>query len=95
MEGIGIKESLQTFIDLVPKPTDHTPYAAKNDADEDIEVTCDANGSPAALIFKTVADQVLGKISFAKIISGTFKSGQEAYNVQSEKAEKLGTMFFL
>lgn len=95
LEGTGIKESLQTFIDLVPKPTDHTPYAAKNDADEDIEVTCDANGSPAALIFKTVADQVLGKISFAKIISGTFKSGQEAYNVQSEKAEKLGTMFFL
>jgi len=94
-EGKGVKEALQKFIDLVPKSTDHPPYPAKDGSEKDIEVKCDPSGKPGILIFKTVADQVLGKISFGKIISGKVKGGQEIYNSVSEKSEKLGTMFFL
>ena len=95
LEGTGIEDALQTFINLVPKATDHEPYAAKDGSDNDIEVTPDPAGNPVALVFKTIADQVLGKISLAKVISGSFKSGQDAYNSIAEKSEKLGTMFFL
>jgi len=93
--GENIKEVLQTLIDMVPKPMAHAPYKATNDSGEEIEVAPDAAGKPTALIFKTVADQVLGKISFAKVITGSLKGGQEIYNANAEKAEKLGTMFFL
>jgi elongation factor G len=61
----------------------------------EITVPCDPNGHTAVLIFKTVADQVLGKISFAKVISGKLKAGQEIFNASTEKMEKLGTIFFL
>ena len=94
-EGTGVKEVLQSLVDMVPKPAEHAPYPAKNDSDEDTEVKCDPSGKPAALMFKTVADQVLGKISLAKVISGRLTSGQEIYNAVSEKSEKLGTIFFL
>ncbi|MCI7144970.1 MAG: elongation factor G [Clostridiales bacterium] len=93
--GEGIKEALQSFIDFVPKAKDHAPYPAKNGSDEDIEVAVDEAGKPAALIFKTISDSFLGKISLAKIISGTLKSGQSLYNAQAEKEEKLGSFFFL
>ncbi|MBQ1352642.1 MAG: elongation factor G [Firmicutes bacterium] len=95
LEGTGVEDALQTFIDLVPKATDHAPYPAKDGSDADIEVAPDPAGNPVALVFKTIADQVLGKISLAKVISGSFKSGQDAYNSVAEKSEKLGTMFFL
>lgn len=95
MTGEGIKEALQQFIDLVPKATDHAAYPAQNDADEDIEVAVDAAGKPAAFVFKTIADPFLGKISLAKVISGTLKAGQEIYNARAEKSEKLGAMFFM
>ena len=95
MTGEGIKEALQQFIDLVPKATDHEAYPAQNDADEDIEVAVDAAGKPAAFVFKTIADPFLGKISLAKVISGTLKAGQEIYNARAEKSEKLGAMFFM
>jgi elongation factor G len=93
--GTNIKETLQQLIDLTPKPTAHAPYAAVDGSGNAIEVPCDPNGHTAVLIFKTVADQVLGKISFAKIISGKIKAGQEIFNATNDKTEKLGTIFFL
>ena len=93
--GEGIEDALQKFIDLTPKPASVESYEAKNGVDEDIEITVDPAGPVAALIFKTIADPFLGKISLAKVISGTLKAGQEVYNSRSEKAEKLGSMFFL
>ena len=93
--GEGVKEALEQFISYVPHATAHEAYPAKNDSDEDIEVAVDAAGKPAAFVFKTIADPFLGKISLAKVISGTLKAGQEIYNARAEKAEKLGAMFFM
>ena len=55
----------------------------------------DANGKPAAFIFKTLADPFLGKISLAKVLSGKLTPGMGLYNHRAEKDEKLGSMFFL
>jgi elongation factor G len=93
--GTNIKETLQELIDFTPKPGAHAPYAAVDGNGNEITVPCDPNGHNAILIFKTVADQVLGKISFAKVISGKLKAGQEIFNASTEKVEKLGTIFFL
>ncbi len=95
MTGEGIKEALENFINLVPKATDHEDYDAENDKDEAIKVKVDPAGKPAAFVFKTIADPFLGKISLAKVISGTLKAGQEIYNARAEKSEKLGSMFFM
>ena len=95
MTGDGVEDALAKFIDLVPKATDHEEYDAENDSGEAIKVKVDASGKPAAFVFKTIADPFLGKISLAKVISGTLKGGQEIYNARAEKAEKLGSMFFM
>ncbi|MGL4483407.1 MAG: elongation factor G, partial [Anaerovoracaceae bacterium] len=95
LEGTGIKEALQATVDLIPAPTSHADYDAVDDNEEGITVKCDPAGNPTLFIFKTVADQVLGKISYAKVISGTVRSGHEIYNPASTKPEKLGTMFFI
>ncbi len=93
--GEGVEEALQSFIDLVPDPTQHEDYPALNEMEEEITVAVDEKGPLAALVFKTVADQVLGKISFAKVISGKLVAGKEAYNANAQRSEKMGTIFFL
>ena len=95
VKGDGITEVLEDFIKFVPKPADHEDYDAKNDDDEDIKIKVDPAGKPAAFVFKTIADPFLGKISLAKVISGTLKAGQEIYNSRAQKSEKLGSMFFM
>ncbi len=92
--GAGVEEALDALCKYVPKPSTVVTHA-KNDKDEDIEIKCDPNGDLVLFIFKTLADPFLGKISYAKVVSGTLKSGTDVYNPRSEKSEKLGSVFFV
>ena len=92
--GEGVDVVLDSLCKYVPKPaTVVTP--AKDADDNDIEIACDPAGDLVLFVFKTLADPFLGKISYAKVVSGTLKSGADVYNPRSEKSEKLGSVFFV
>ena len=94
LTGEGVDEVLDALCKYVPKP--ETVVTAAKDADgNDIEIACDPAGDLVLYIFKTLADPFLGKISYAKVVSGTLKSGADVYNPRSEKSEKLGSVFFV
>ncbi|MDR2157637.1 MAG: elongation factor G, partial [Clostridiales Family XIII bacterium] len=95
VKGEGVKELLDTLIKYVPAPTEHPPYAAANDRDEGITVVCDPEGPFAAFVFKTISDPFAGKITIMKVLSGKVTQGMEAYNVNAQKSEKMGSIFFL
>ena len=79
----------------MPTPSKHAPYIGKNSKNEDVEVITDVSADPVMYVYKTIADPFMGKISYAKVLSGTVKLGQELYNPRSQKSEKLGSMFFV
>lgn len=95
LTGEGIDEVLRSIARYVPTPSKHTPYIGKNSKDEDVEVITDVSADPVMYVYKTIADPFMGKISYAKVLSGTVKLGQELYNPRSQKSEKLGSMFFV
>jgi elongation factor G len=95
LKGEGVSEVLDSVAKYVVSPLEHPAYKAKNDKGEEVEIKCDSAGDPVIYVFKTIADPFLGKISYAKVISGDVKAGGELYNVRSGKAEKLGSMFFV
>jgi len=49
----------------------------------------------AALVFKTLADPFLGKMTFFRVYGGTFAGDSLVYNSTREVEEKLGQVFFL
>ncbi len=51
--------------------------------------------SLSALVFKTIADPFVGKISIFRVYSGTFKSDSVVYNSTTEKTEKTAQVFML
>lgn len=95
LTGEGIDEVLRSIARYVPTPSKHAPYIGKNSKDEDVEVITDVSADPVMYVYKTIADSFMGKISYAKVLSGTVKLGQELYNPRSQKSEKLGSMFFV
>ncbi len=95
MTGEGIEEVLKAISKYVPAPEHHEPYAATDASGNDVEVACDNSGEPVVYVFKTIADPFLGKISYAKVVSGTVKAGMELFNPRSQKAEKLGSVFYV
>lgn len=95
LTGEGIDEVLRSISRYVPTPSKHAPYIGKNSKDEDVEVITDVSADPVMYVYKTIADPFMGKISYAKVLSGTVKLGQELYNPRTQKSEKLGSMFFV
>ena len=88
--GDGVAEVLDQLCKYVPVPTAYETPVVDGDA-----LKCDPNGELVLYVFKTLADPFLGKISYAKVVSGTLKPGADVYNHRTEKAEKLGSVFFV
>jgi elongation factor G len=76
-ENIGIQPIMDTIVDLMPAP----------------KVLEEAEGKDAALVFKTISDDYVGKINIFKVYSGSIKSDTEYYNSTKEQNERLGSVF--
>lgn len=95
-KGIGIDTLLEDIIECFPSPKDTNPEKAYNkQTDKDLEVSIDENAPFSALVFKTIADPFVGKLSIFKVITGKAKADSSVYNLNKNKLERFGTMYFL
>lgn len=49
----------------------------------------------SALVFKTIVDPFVGKITLFKVMSGVMKKDTEVYNETNREVERIGNIFFL
>jgi elongation factor G len=93
--NIGIKALMDFITQFFPSPLDMTPsevtVAEKGDK---IKLPADSKGPLAALVFKTLTDPYVGKITLFKVMSGTLSNDVKLYNVDEEKEEKMGQLSF-
>ncbi len=83
-QGIqGLMEDICTYF---PHPTAHGPILTADGG----EVLVTKEGEPAGFVFKTLADPYVGRLSFIKVLSGTFVPGLELTNARTRKKERLG-----
>lgn len=79
LKNIGIQSLMDFIVDYMPSPADA--------------------GNPltgtAALVFKTLADPFVGKLSYFRVYGGSLKSDSTVYNSTKQKEEKIGQIFFL
>ena len=93
-KGVAV-DRLATFIcEIGPSPLDR-PAVTVRAGDKESEVTCDPTGPPLALVFKTLADPYVGKISLFKVISGTVRPDAVLTNSRTHGDEKLHALFTL
>ncbi len=58
-------------------------------------LVADPDGPLAAVIFKTVADPHVGRLSYFRVLSGTLRSNSSVYNASTETDERIGHLFFV
>ncbi|MDL2311168.1 elongation factor G, partial [Peptostreptococcaceae bacterium OttesenSCG-928-C18] len=92
--GAGLDILMEIVEEYMPSPDDkRAKYGFRHQDDEHREVS--VNSPMAAVVFKTIIDPFVGKISVFKVISGKVTRDAEIYNVTKEKVEKLGGLFYL
>ncbi|MGH2793955.1 MAG: elongation factor G [Actinomycetota bacterium] len=93
-KNIGIDLLADFIVDEAPSPADRPPVKATKGG-QDLELPPDPNGPLAALVFKTLSDPYVGKLTFFRVYSGTFRPDQSVYNVTRDAEERVGQVHTL
>ncbi|MBP5618470.1 MAG: elongation factor G [Clostridia bacterium] len=84
-EAAGIDLTLDLLTRLFPEA------ASVKDGD----VACDPNGPTAAIVFKTVADPFVGRISLFKVVSGKISPASRLINARTGEEQRVGKPLML
>jgi len=94
--NVGVLPLMKAIIEFLPSPVDAAPFAATNAATgASVKLKADPAGPLAALVFKTMADPYVGKLSVFRVFSGTLESDSRLYNVRTGDEERIGQVFTL
>ncbi|TCK92859.1 elongation factor G [Natranaerovirga hydrolytica] len=95
--NIGIQVLLNSIVKYMPSPTEeHATLLAKDiDSQELINIKCSEDETLSALVFKTIIDPYIGKISLFRVYSGILKSDATLYNSNQETTEKINHLYCL
>ncbi len=93
--NIGVKALMDFIGNYFPSPLEAPPIEVDiKDTNEKINLNMDSNGPFSALVFKTMTDPYVGKITLFKVFSGSLSNDIKIYNVDEEKEEKMGQISF-
>jgi elongation factor G len=84
LNNIGIRHLMDFIVNVIPSPADLAEPGA-NPQQEPL----------AALVYKTMADPYVGKVSFFRVFGGVLKSDSQVYNANKEKEEKIAQLFVM
>jgi len=89
----GVSCLMDLIVDIFPSPDLRGAETAKTPDGSVVELSPDENGPAAALVFKTIADPFVGKMSFFKVLRGVVSSDAQLLNPRAGVSEKAGHIF--
>ncbi len=95
-KGIGVRGLTDAIVRYLPSPIEEGAVAAIDaKSGASVEVLPDPDGPLLVRVFKTAADQHVGRITFLRVVSGTLRSQGHAWNASRNEDERVGQLLFL
>ena len=96
LKNMGIQPLMNAITEYLPSPLDTVKVSATNVATGQQEVLEPLAQAPlAALVFKTLADPYVGKLTYFRVFSGRMESDSRIFNSSRGEEERVGQLFFL
>ena len=89
---IGIDRLAQLICEVGPSPLDRPPVKVQA-GDGTMDVVPDPAGQPLAVVYRTLADPYVGKVSFLRVLSGTVRPDAVLTNSRTHADERLHGLF--
>ena len=94
--NMGVPQLMDLIVDGFPSPVERPPRKGTvPGTDEETERPPAVDAPFSALVFKTVADPFAGKLTLARVFSGTVSSDSTVYNATKDAKEKIGQLLIL
>lgn len=93
--GEGVDQLMNGLSWLVPSAADVAPETATDANGSPVELTVSDSALPAAIVFKTVADPFVGKLSYFKVVTGRVTPDSMLMNMRTGSIDKIGKLYML
>lgn len=89
----GVPFLLDHIVQGMPSPLQRT-ITSKDASGAEVAVKT-ADKELSALVYKTMADPYVGKLTLFRVFSGTMRSDSTAFNVRTGRDERIGQLFLI
>lgn len=86
----GIEQLLNGLIWLAPSAEEKSGELGMDVDGNPVELSANEDGAAAAIVFKTIADPFIGKLSYLKVISGKVTTETPLVNMRTGNPERIG-----
>jgi len=94
--GIGVPPLLELILKEFPSPADQGPVEGVDPrTNTPVTRAPDPKAPLSALVFKTITDPHVGKLSLFRVYSGTLRSDSQVLNVTRDAKERIGHIGWL
>lgn len=94
-DNIGVRSLMDGIGKYLPSPSEIQEVGRKADTAEPVELVQTEEETSAAVVFKTIADPYVGKMSIFRVYSGEIKADSTCYNPNKGEVEKIGKLYSL
>lgn len=91
----GIDQLLNGLTWLAPSAADKGSEIGVDTNGDPVELAVNESGAAAAVIFKTIADPFVGKLSYFKVISGKMSADTPLVNMRTGAPERIGKVLII
>ncbi len=91
----GISFIMDSIVKFMPAANTEPTVAAQTLDGNDVTLKSSETESLSAIVFKTIVDPFVGKISIFRVYSGQMKANTSVYNANKEKDERVGSLFLM
>lgn len=96
LKDIGISSLLDEITRSFPSPADMQPAMGMNPVSKAEEQRKPEDSEPfSSVVFKTLADPYVGKLTYFRVYSGVLKSDSHIFNSTKGAEERIGQAYFL
>ncbi len=92
-ENVGVRSLMDGIGKYLPAPSEIEEIAHVADTGEPVEVVQTEEETTSAIVFKTIADPYVGKMSLFRVYSGEIKSDSTIYNANKGVSERIGKVY--
>ncbi|MBI2324001.1 MAG: elongation factor G [Chloroflexi bacterium] len=92
---VGFAGLLETVVDMLPSPAEGGAAIGKSTSGQELARKPSHDEKLSALVFKTVADPFVGKLSFVRVYSGVLRGNAPVFDATAGEQERVGQIFFV
>ena len=93
--NVGVDRLMTSAGEFFPSPAESPNLTYVDGGGEERELEASIDGPLVAYVFKTMAEQHVGELSYLRIFSGSLRHGDEVSNSARHKTERIGQIFQL